>query len=58
MATKIPLKNEACKLYREASQWKTAQTADIFHIRGAYWADLEYIISGIYLANTSASRWL
>jgi len=36
-------------LCNEASQWKTAQTADIFHIHGI-WADLEYINLGIYLS--------
>ncbi len=36
-------------LYREAANWKTAQTADIFHIHGV-WRDLEYINLGIYLS--------
>ncbi len=36
-------------LCNEAIRWKTAQTADIFHIHGI-WADLEYIKLGIYLS--------
>jgi glycosyltransferase involved in cell wall biosynthesis len=42
-------KMRLASLYHEASQWKTAQTADIFHIHGI-WADLEYINLGIYLS--------
>jgi glycosyltransferase involved in cell wall biosynthesis len=42
-------KMRLASLYHEASQWKTAQAADIFHIHGI-WADLEYINLGIYLS--------
>ncbi len=42
-------KFKLASLYNEAVQWKTAQTADIFHIHGI-WADLEYIKLGIYLS--------
>ncbi len=36
-------------LYQEAAKWKTAQSADVFHIHGI-WRDLEYINLGIYLS--------
>lgn len=42
-------KFKLASLYQEAVQWKTAQTADIFHIHGI-WSDLEYIKLGIYLS--------
>jgi glycosyltransferase involved in cell wall biosynthesis len=42
-------KLKLASLCSEAAQWKTAQTADIFHIHGI-WADLEYIQLGIYLS--------
>lgn len=34
---------------REAANWKTAKTADVFHIHGI-WGDLEYIKLGVYLS--------
>jgi glycosyltransferase involved in cell wall biosynthesis len=46
---KIIGKMKLASLCSEASKWKTAQTADIFHIHGI-WADLEYIKLGIYLS--------
>ena len=36
-------------LYKEAANWKVAQSADVFHIHGI-WRDLEYINLGIYLS--------
>ncbi|MCW4000967.1 MAG: glycosyltransferase family 4 protein [Candidatus Bathyarchaeota archaeon] len=36
-------------LYHEATRWKTAQSADLFHIHGI-WRDLEYIDLGISLS--------
>jgi glycosyltransferase involved in cell wall biosynthesis len=42
-------KLKLASLYNEATQWKTAQTADLFHIHGI-WSDLEYIKLGIYLS--------
>lgn len=36
-------------LCREAASWKTAKTADVFHIHGI-WGDLEYIKLGVYLS--------
>lgn len=42
-------KMKLASLCNEAVKWKTAQTADIFHIHGI-WGDLEYINLGIYLS--------
>ncbi len=36
-------------LCREAANWETAKTADIFHIHGI-WGDLEYIKLGVFLS--------
>lgn len=36
-------------LCHEAANWKTAKTADVFHIHGI-WGDLEYIKLGVYLS--------
>jgi glycosyltransferase involved in cell wall biosynthesis len=42
-------KLKLASLCQEARGWKTAQTADLFHIHGI-WADLEYIWLGVYLS--------
>ena len=46
---KLVEKIKLASLCEEAQRWKTAQTADVFHIHGI-WADLEYIKLGIYLS--------
>jgi glycosyltransferase involved in cell wall biosynthesis len=46
---KLVEKIKFASLYQEASKWKVAQSADVFHIHGI-WRDLEYINLGIYLS--------
>ena len=46
---KLVEKMKFASLYQEATGWKTAATADVFHIHGI-WRDLEYINLGIYLS--------
>jgi glycosyltransferase involved in cell wall biosynthesis len=46
---KLVEKIKLASLCHEAQSWKTAQTADVFHIHGI-WKDLEYIKLGIYLS--------
>jgi glycosyltransferase involved in cell wall biosynthesis len=46
---KLVEKMKFASLYQEATGWKTAGSADVFHIHGI-WRDLEYINLGIYLS--------
>ncbi len=46
---KLVEKMKFAGLCYEAERWKTAQSADLFHIHGI-WGDLEYINLGVYLS--------
>ena len=48
-APRLVEKMKFASLYHEATKWKVAQSADVFHIHGI-WSDLEYINLGIYLS--------